>query len=347
MKARTMLAMLALIAAGEAVAHGRMADLSVYDRTEGRRLPVHWHEGRAYVVGKPGNEYQVTVRNRLREDVLAVVSVDGINVVSGETANPAQTGYVLSGQQSYDILGWRKSLAETAAFYFTALPDSYAARTGRPGDVGVIGVALFRRKAQRPQPLSEAAPAARSESRADARLGTGHGRREDSPAVHVTFERATSAPAEVITLYYDSHANLAARGIVRDPVGVVPLPRPRPCAVSVSVMLPSARTFALASGCAVSVSPANAIVSACAARVTAKPASDSDALPRASALRGPIARAMSDSCAEPTTRALLRASACALSDSVATPSARAFTRASACPESDSATKPRMRAFARG
>src|SRR6478609_8429289 len=113
MNARTMLVLATLLCAGEAGAHGGVMDLSVYDRTEGRRLAVHWHEGRAYVVGKPGNEYRVTVRNRLRENVLAVVSVDGVNVVSGETAHAAQAGYVLAAGQSYDILGWRKSLAET------------------------------------------------------------------------------------------------------------------------------------------------------------------------------------------------------------------------------------------
>src|SRR5690349_7476230 len=119
-------------------AHGGLVDLSVYDRTEGRPLAVYWHQGRAYVVGKPGNEYQVVVRNRLREDALAVVSVDGVNVISGETADPRQSGYVLGPGSSYEILGWRKSFAQTAAFYFTALPDSYAARTGRPQNVGVI-----------------------------------------------------------------------------------------------------------------------------------------------------------------------------------------------------------------
>lgn len=208
-----------------------MVDLSVYDRTEGRRLPVYWHEGRAYIAGLPGNEYQVALRNRQSEDVLAVVSVDGVNVITGETANPLQSGYVLAPRRVLDILGWRKSLSQTAAFYFTALPDSYAARTGRPDDVGVIGVALFRRKAQQPpQPLSQAAPSAgaRAESSADARLGTGHGRQEHSPAVHVAFERATSSAAEVITLYYDSHINLLARGIIRDPVRVAPNPRPFP-----------------------------------------------------------------------------------------------------------------------
>jgi len=235
-KARTVLAVLALLCAAQVRAHGGLLDLSVYDRTEGRRLAVHWHEGRAYIVGKPGNEYQVSVRNRLREDVLTVVSVDGVNVISGETANPAQTGYVLGPHRAYDILGWRKSLGETAAFYFTALPDSYAARTGRPDNVGVIGVAVFRRKPE-PQaiaPLRQSAPESAGAMRRDAgpaeeaRLGTGHGRREASYVQNVAFERASSAPAETVTLYYDSYRNLLARGVIRAPVPVAPLPRPFP-----------------------------------------------------------------------------------------------------------------------
>jgi hypothetical protein len=240
MNARTMLVLAGLLCCTEAGAHGQV-DLSVYDRTAGKRLPVLWHAGRAYVVGKPGNEYQVTVRNRLNEEMLAVVSVDGVNVVSGETANPSQTGYVLSPMQSYSILGWRKSLAETAAFYFTALPDSYAARTGRPDNVGVIGVAVFRKK-QPPQPIAVPAPRseverpmARSRGMADRaaaaeqrQLGTGHGRRETSYVQNVEFERATSNPAETVMLYYDSYANLVARGVIRETLPVAPLPRPFP-----------------------------------------------------------------------------------------------------------------------
>ena len=204
----------------------RLADVSVYDRSEGRWLQVYRHEGRTYVVGKPGHEYQIRVTNRLPEDLLAVVSVDGVNVITGESAHPAQSGYVVSPHGSVEMQGWRKSLSQTAAFYFTALPDSYAARTGRPDDVGVIGVALFRRK-QEPQVLSSPriadAPAA---ARAESSMGTGHGRREHSPAVRVTFERATSAPAEMLTLYYDSYANLVARGVVREPAQVTPRPFP-------------------------------------------------------------------------------------------------------------------------
>lgn len=225
---RAVVAVATLIASAGALAHGRLADLAVYDRTEGRWLPVHWHEGGAYIVGRAGNEYQIRVRSR-GEELLAVTSVDGVNVVTGETANPSQRGYVIAPRGSVEIQGWRRSLSQTAAFYFTALPDSYAARTGRPNDVGVIGIALFRKKAQPVAPIApEAGAPSRAEAQRDSRVGTGHGRHEHSPAVHVTFERATSAPAAILTLYYDSHANLVARGIIREPVQVAPLQAPRP-----------------------------------------------------------------------------------------------------------------------
>ena len=217
-----------LLFAGNALAHGGLADLSVFDRTEGKQLQVYRHEGRAYMVGKPGNEYRITVRNRLREDLLAVVSVDGVNVITGQSADPQQSGYVLSPRGRLELQGWRRNLSQTAAFYFTSLPDSYAARTGRPDHVGVIGVALFRRRqAPPPAPIGEAGPLSRDRA-AEAGIGTGHGRHETSHAYYVQFERATSTPAETIALYYDSRANLVARGVIRDTVPVAPYPQPFP-----------------------------------------------------------------------------------------------------------------------
>ena len=129
---------------------GGLARITVIDRTANRELPVHWKDGRAYVAGQPGNEYAVRVRNVAGEDLLAVVSVDGVNAITGESAQAAQSGYVVGSYTSMDVSGWRKNMQRTAAFYFTTLPDSYAARTGRPDDVGVIGVALFRRKPPEP-----------------------------------------------------------------------------------------------------------------------------------------------------------------------------------------------------
>ena len=223
-----------------AQAIGHMADVSIYDRATGRDLPVYWHEGRAYVVGRPGNEYQINVRNRRGEDLLAVVSVDGVNVLSGESANVRQAGYILSPGARMDVRGWRKSLDEIAAFYFTSLGDSYASRTGRPDNVGVIGVAVFPRKQRivpppasitpvETQPFRESRREKAEEatgSTADAKrtmpapaapLGTGHGRREESPVRWAEFDRANE-PAETITIHYDSYRNLVARGILSAPI---------------------------------------------------------------------------------------------------------------------------------
>jgi hypothetical protein len=220
-------------------------DVEIYDRTEGRVLPIYFHGGRRYVVGKPGNEYAIRVRNTTGERALAVMSVDGVNVISGDTASPAQSGYVLAPSESADIAGWRKDMARTAAFYFTALPDSYAARTGRPDNVGVIGVAVFRERPRtityggprRDRDVADAAERAGANAQSAAReampaapmmkeqLGTGHGRSEDSYAQYTTFEHASNTPAETIAIYYDSYQNLLAQGV---PVGSPPLARARP-----------------------------------------------------------------------------------------------------------------------
>jgi hypothetical protein len=152
--AAALAAVAAIVAAPLAAAHvtpahfptGTLVSVDVYDRNDGTSLPVYGKEGRRYVVGTPGHEYAVRIRNNTGQRVLAVTSVDGVNVVTGETAAPDQSGYVIDAYGSVEIAGWRKSFERTAAFYFTDLGDSYAARTGRPGNVGVIGVAVFREK---------------------------------------------------------------------------------------------------------------------------------------------------------------------------------------------------------
>ena len=178
-----------------------------------------------------------------------MLSVDGVNAISGETAGLNQAGYVLAPYQTLDVDGWRKSNAQTAAFYFTHISDSYAARTGRPDNVGVIGAAIFREmryqyeypqyqeydeysrgdgsardKSTGAAPTPGRAPAAgeiaRSESKsygqadaAGAPMGTGHGRQEYRPSVNVAFEREASV-FEVLNIRYDSRANLIAQGVI-------------------------------------------------------------------------------------------------------------------------------------
>ncbi len=125
---------------------GRLADITVIDRNTGASLPVYSHRGEYWVAGTPGARYAVAVQSRHGQRLLAVPAVDGINVLSGQTAAWNQTGYVFTGYSNYQITGWRKSNSEVAAFEFSSLGDSYAGLTGRPANVGVIGVALFKEK---------------------------------------------------------------------------------------------------------------------------------------------------------------------------------------------------------
>jgi hypothetical protein len=229
----------------------RLVHVEVVDRSNGATLPVYEHAGRLHIAGEPGREYAIRIRNLTGGRVLAVTSVDGVNVITGDTASPGQSGYVLDPHGSLEIAGWRKSLSRTAAFFFSDHANSYASRTGRPLDVGVIGVAAFAERARPPVRIGAAAPfagrqasaeakaepsadaqppaSAPAESRRDeadvrersaaapqpmAKLGTGHGRSETSYARQVTFERSTSDPLQVVALHYDRYENLAALGIV-------------------------------------------------------------------------------------------------------------------------------------
>lgn len=213
-----------------------LVDVRLLDRSVGQELAQVRHQGRWYAAGEPGHRYAIQLHNRSAERVLAVVSVDGINIVTGESAHPQQAGYVLEPYQQATLNGWRKSLDEVAAFTFAPLPESYAARTGRPDDVGVIGVAVFREAPRWRAGVSP--PIAKSEPNAESRdpgasaaapgaadmaksqrapLGTGHGEREWSYASQTAFLRASSQPAQVLSIWYDRREALEWAGILPPP----------------------------------------------------------------------------------------------------------------------------------
>ena len=147
-----LLGFLLMGAALDARAVGSLANVQILDRDSGTVLPTYRYHGEYWVAGRPGARYAILIQNHRGERLLAVTAVDGINVITGETGAWSQGGYVFDAGESYEIAGWRKSNAEIAAFNFTAAGQSYAERTGRPANIGVIGVALFL---ERPVPKIE------------------------------------------------------------------------------------------------------------------------------------------------------------------------------------------------
>jgi hypothetical protein len=259
---RLVLLLTCLVLAVPSQAAGRLAEVRVIDRDSGVPLRTYYHGGELWVAGNPGARYAIEVRNTQHARILAVTSVDGINVLTGDTARFDQSGYVLHGEEAYEITGWRKSQAQVAAFEFTAVSSSYAARTGRSANIGVIGVAVFRERASghvaatSPSPAAPPpSPAAESNAPADNRaeagieegavrsaqnsdavvqpapaaaLGTGHGARESSYVEFTDFTRASPQPNEIIRIRYDSRQNLIALGVIPPAATVAGDPNPFP-----------------------------------------------------------------------------------------------------------------------
>jgi hypothetical protein len=252
----------ALAASGDALAVGSIAAVTIIDRNTGAALNPRYFHGEYWVAGTPGATYAIEIRNQLGERLLAVTSVDGVNVISGATAGWDQTGYVFGAAERYQISGWRKTDTEVAAFTFTDSSNSYAERTGRPANVGVIGVAVFRERqlvaaiAEPPPPatigpsppeqeplasrLDESkVPQSRTSSGKAAAREAASAPADLSAATRITSAAALAAPTavtklmqsqpnEVIRIHYDSLDNLIAMGIVKRPRPIVPHVNPFP-----------------------------------------------------------------------------------------------------------------------
>lgn len=214
----------------------------------GASLPTFHEGGRTYVLGTLGRRYGIRVRNGSARRVEVVVSVDGRDAIDGRASSLEKRGYVVDPFGEFTVDGYRLGLASVAAFRFSSVPRSYAARMGDARDVGVIGVAVFperewpRPRQRRPLPFPvvpdeersraegleadeglAGAPSSSEGPRAQGRksessaarpgLGTEFGEERDSHATEVPFERARPRPDAVLTLRYDDRAGLLALGI--------------------------------------------------------------------------------------------------------------------------------------
>jgi hypothetical protein len=116
----------------------------------GNRCKQYTHEGRTYIEAKDGSEWYFQIQNNYSNRILAVCSVDSLNVLTGETATPNDTGYVIDAYHSQKIKGFRFSDDEWALFKFGYKLNgkTYAQSKGDGSErnCGVIGVRLFYEK---------------------------------------------------------------------------------------------------------------------------------------------------------------------------------------------------------
>ena len=121
---------------------------------DGSPAPTFWHDGENYVMGHTGERYIIRVHNHTGHRIEAVVTVDGRDAIDGKSGDfQRKRGYLVPAWGQVDLDGWRLSQSQAAAFRFSSVADSYAARTGNAREVGVIGVAVFPERVYHPRPM--------------------------------------------------------------------------------------------------------------------------------------------------------------------------------------------------
>jgi hypothetical protein len=138
------------VAAHQWPAPGSLVGVSV--EVEGTQTPLYRAvdgSGRYYVEARRGARYAVRLTNRTGERLAVLMTVDGLNVISGERQAVDQRGrmYVLDPYESADIQGWRTSLDDIRRFTFVDEQRSYATRSGKANArMGWIELAVYRER---------------------------------------------------------------------------------------------------------------------------------------------------------------------------------------------------------
>lgn len=194
---------------------------------DGRALSEYQQQGRTYVEAIRGEEYEIRLRNRSSEAVAVALSVDGLNTIdASRTSAWNASKWVIEPYQTVTISGWQMDSDSARRFFFTSERDSYAAKLGVRGNLGVIS-AVFYRERRRVIPITpppcrmpcpvdraesqssgnarmsaEAPTAAAKSSRSRDEAATGIGRSVRNDVEYVDME-LDSRPAAEVTICYN------------------------------------------------------------------------------------------------------------------------------------------------
>jgi hypothetical protein len=109
--------------------------------------------GRYYVEAREGARYAVRVQNRTAGRVGVVLTVDGLDAISGKRDSGRGRMYVLDPWGEATVQGWRTSLRDVRRFTFVDEERSYATRSGKANArMGWIEVSVYREKGPCPEP---------------------------------------------------------------------------------------------------------------------------------------------------------------------------------------------------
>ena len=177
---------------------------------DGRPLSQYYDRSRMYVEALRGAEYELRLRNSSPDRVAVALSVDGLNTIDARRTSAWNASkWVIEPYQTITISGWQMSSERARRFYFTDERDSYAAKLGEKGNLGVISAVFFRERRRditpitRDQSRAEEAPSAAMSARSkesDAATGIGRSVHHDVSWIDMDLD---SRPAGEVTIRYE------------------------------------------------------------------------------------------------------------------------------------------------
>jgi hypothetical protein len=171
---------------------------------------------KVYAEAIKGDNYRIIVRNKLNRRIGVVIAVDGRNIISGQRSwlSNNERMYVLEPYATNEYSGWRTAQDKINRFYFTDVPDSYAAAFGDKSAMGVIAVVAYPEIQRYEPPLGysdlssekretakDKAASPSAQSRMQESAGTGYGREEYSPSYQVQFDPENTAVESILIKY--------------------------------------------------------------------------------------------------------------------------------------------------
>ncbi len=128
-------------------------DYEVSILVNGRAVTEVQYSGHTYIEGRKNSIYELQIRNKTPNRILAIPAVDGLNVLDGENCGVRSPGYVIDPWGVVTIPGWKVDSQQAAKFVFKPQNAShsgdktYSESIGADSaNQGIIGVMVFRQK---------------------------------------------------------------------------------------------------------------------------------------------------------------------------------------------------------
>lgn len=129
----------------------------------GKPMREYYHKDKFYIEARQNSEYSVKIKNHSHKKIMAVLSIDGIDVLKGKNAIDAESGYIINPYSSTEIKGYRIDDDNVVTFKFDDGKKSYSTQVEQKFDKkkiekvqkgetapsknnGVIGVRIWEEK---------------------------------------------------------------------------------------------------------------------------------------------------------------------------------------------------------